>query len=109
MFLQTRLSATSLMNFELSLWNLVRELGRLLLEAVLNICEPDDGERLPKDIWCQGGYRRVNNKTRSRIASRFGDLILWRRGYRSWETGGGSIFPLPMLLGLKDSADTCLN
>jgi len=98
------------MAFEVVLLGLVRELGRQILERVLNACEPDQPDKLPKDLWFEcGGYRRRNQKTaRRNVASRFGDIVLHRYGYRSWQAGDGSIFPLEMLLGLNHSATPAL-
>lgn len=109
-FFEQQISPLTLMVFELALLGLVREMGRQLLEGVLNACEPGRPDELPKDVWFEcGGYRRRNQKTANRhVASRFGDIILHRYGYRSWQTGDGSIFPLEMLLGLNHSATPAL-
>ena len=109
-FFKQPLSPLAVRTFEVALLGLVRELGRQLLEAVLNACEPDRANALPKDLWFEnGGYRRRNQKTVNRnVATRFGDIILHRHGYRSWQTGDGSIFPLEMLLGLNHSVTPAL-
>ncbi len=109
-FFEIQISPLTLMAFEIALLGLVREMGRQLLELVLNACEPDRPNELPKDVWFEcGGYRRRNEKTANRnVASRFGDLVLHRHGYRSWQAGDGSIFPLEMLLGLNHSATPAL-
>lgn len=88
--------------FELALVALVRELGRLLMQAAFNALEPEEPELLPLDLWFEcGGYRRRQQKTRNAfVATLFGTLVLWRRGYRSWDNSDKSIFPLEMLLGL---------
>ena len=109
-FFVNPLSPLSLMVFETALLVVVREFGRQLLEAVLNACEPDQSNLLPKELWFEcGGYTRRNEKTANRsLASRFGDIVLHRRGYRSWVPGDGSIFPLEMLFGLNHSATPAL-
>lgn len=109
-FFEKQISPLTLMAFEIALLGLVREMGRQLLELVLNACEPDRPNELPKDVWFEcGGYRRRNQKTANRnVASRFGDIVLHRYGYRSWQAGDGSIFPLEMLLGLNHSATPAL-
>lgn len=88
----------------------VREFARLLLQATLNAFEPDDSTRLPRDLWFQAsGYRRREEKSRNpNVATLLGTIVLWRRGYRGWEAGGGSIFPLEMLLGLSESVSPAL-
>jgi len=109
-FFEKPISPLTLMTFEMALLGLVREMGRQLLELVLNACEPQQPDELPKDVWFEcGGYRRRNQKTANRhVASRFGDIVLRRYGYRSWQAGDGSIFPLEMLLGLNHSATPAL-
>ena len=109
-FFETALSPTTLMMFETVLLGLVREMGKQLLEAVLNACEPGRPDLLPGNLSFEcGGYRRRNQKTANRnVASRFGDIVLHRYGYRSWQAGDGSIFPLEMLLGLNHSATPAL-
>jgi hypothetical protein len=109
-FFEQQISPLTLMAFEIALLGLMREMGRQLLELVLNACEPCRPDELPKDVWFEcGGYRRRNQKTANRnVASRFGDIVLHRYGYRSWQAGDGSIFPLEMLLGLNHSATPAL-
>lgn len=109
-FFEKQISPLALMAFEIALLGLVRELARQLLELVLNACEPGRPDELPKDVWFEcGGYRRRNQKTANRnVASRFGDIVLHRYGYRSWQAGDGSLFPLEMLLGLNHSATPAL-
>jgi hypothetical protein len=109
-FFEKQISPLALMAFEITLLGLVRETGRQLLEGVLNACEPSQAAQLPKDVWFEcGGYRRRNEKTANRhVASRFGDIVLHRYGYRGWQAGDGSVFPLEMLLGLNHSASPAL-
>jgi hypothetical protein len=109
-FFEAPISPTTLMALELAFVGLVREIGRLLLQSVLNACEPDSPDLLPRDLRYQcGGYRRRKQKTANRsIASRFGKIVLHRRGYRSWQSGDESIFPLEMFLGLNNSATPAL-
>lgn len=109
-FFEKPLSPRTLMALEIALLSLVREIGRHLLQSVLNACEPERPHELPKDLWFQcDGYRRRNQKTANRhVASRFGAIVLMRRGYRSWQPGDGSLFPLEMLLGLNQSATPAL-
>lgn len=96
------LSPAVFLQFEIALLTLVRELGRGLLESVVNALEPNDAGRLPQHLWWEGsGYRRRNHKTRKQhVATRLGTVVLWRRGYRSWDSGERTIFPLEMCLGL---------
>ncbi len=109
-FFEKSLSPTTLMVFEIALLGLVREIGRQLLELVLNACEPGRPDALPGNLSFEcGEYRRRSQKTANRnVASRLGDIVLHRYGYRSWQPGDGSIFPLEMLLGLNNSATPAL-
>jgi len=101
-FLGVPPSPGGVLRFEQALVALVRELGRLLMQGVLNGLEPERPESLPCDLWFEcGGYRRRGDRTRNaHVATLFGSLVLWRRGYRSWERTDKSIFPLEMLLGM---------
>jgi hypothetical protein len=97
---------TALFRIELALVAIVRELARGILEAALNSLEPRDPLGLPRDLMFQcGGYRRRNRKTRNAfVATLFGTVVLCRCGYRAWDAGDKSIFPLEMLLGLNHGA-----
>lgn len=109
-FIEKPICPLTLMAFEIALLGIVRELGRQLLELVLNALEPNCPDQLPKNLSFEcGGYGRRNQKTANRnVASRFGAIVLYRYGYRSWQAGDGSIFPLEMLLGLNHSATPAL-
>ncbi len=63
-FFEKQISPFSLMAFEIALLGLVREMGRQLLELVLNACEPGRPDGLPKDVWFEcGGYVYNGPKT----------------------------------------------
>ena len=91
----------TLFQFETTLLTLLRELGRLIMQATLQSLEPAPA-MLPADIYLQcGGYRRRSKQTANRhIATRFGTITLWRIGYRSWQRGEETVFPLELMLGL---------
>ena len=109
-FLAMPISATALHQFELALVMLVREIGRLVLQASVQMLEPINIQAMPKDLCFQcGGYRRRARRTRnSSIATRFGNIILWRTGYRSWQRGEETIFPLELLLGLVENVSPAM-
>ena len=69
------LRAASLLQFETALLILVRELGRLVMQATLQSLEPAP-PLLPRDIYLDcGGYRRRSKQTANRyIATRFGTI-----------------------------------
>jgi hypothetical protein len=104
LFLETPISPTTFFAFEVALLGLTREIGRRLIELTINVLELENAEELPRDLWFQcDGYRRRNQKTRNTyVATLFGTVSLWRRGYRGWEMFEDSIFPLEMLLGLTE-------
>ena len=109
-FLAQPISPTAIFQFELTLLLLVREIGRLILQAAVQSLQPKDASTLPKDLrhLC-GGYRRRTKLTPNRsIATRFGNITLWRTGYRSWQRGEETIFPLEMMLGLVENVSPAM-
>ena len=101
-FLSEPISPSAFFAMEVALLTLVRELGRVVLESTINALESRQAESLPRDLWFEcGGYRRRKEKTRNpHVATLLGVVVLWRRGYRSWDGSDRSIFPLEMYLGL---------
>jgi hypothetical protein len=101
-FLQHGLTPVRFLEFELALLGCVREFGKRLLDATLNRLEPDDPQDQLGDLWFEcSGYRLRREKTRNRyVATLFGTITLWRRGYRSNDRTDRTIFPLEMMLGL---------
>lgn len=100
-----------LLHFELAVFGLLREFGRILLETLLNRLEGDCSE-LPHDVLFQGqGYRRLGKKTRNQhVATLFGKICLSRFPYRFWERGANEpcIFPLELQLGLVQGVTPAL-
>jgi hypothetical protein len=109
-FLGGPISPIGLHRFELALLLSVREIGRLVLQAVVQSLEPSDATYLPKELYFQcGGYRRRAKQTPNRsIATRFGNILLWRTGYRSWQRGEETIFPLELMLGLVENVSPAM-
>lgn len=109
-FLAGPVSPTALYHFEAALLLLVREVGRLVLQAAIQAMEPDDQAMMPKEVYFQcGGYRRRATPTANRsIATRFGRITLWRTGYRSWQRGEETIFPLELMLGLIENVSPAM-
>jgi len=110
LFLATPIRPKSFYAVELALLVLMRTLGRMILQATIQSLSPDDPQLLPRDLYHQcGGYRRRNEKTRNQsIATRFGNITLWRRGYRTWDRDEKTIFPLEMMLGLTERISPAL-
>lgn len=100
------------LRFEEALRDATRELARQVLEWTLNAVEPESPETQPHDIHVGGvGYRRLNQKTPHRnVATLFGPITLWRRGYRSWcrDDREPTLFPLELDLGLREGTTPAL-
>lgn len=109
-FLGAPLTPSGFHAFECLLWILMRDLGRILLQTVIQALEPEESLQLPRDLVFEAGcYRRRGDRTRNaNIATRFGTIVLWRKGYRSWQRGEETIFPLELLLGLTESVTPAL-
>ena len=109
-FLAQPISPTAIFQFELALMLLVREIGRLILQAAVQSLQPEDTSTLPKNVhYLCGGYRRRAKPTANRsIATRFGNITLWRIGYRSWQRGEETIFPLEMMLGFVENVSPAM-
>ena len=111
-FLQSRPSPAAALEFERALAEVTREAARDVVEVVYNALEPDDAGEQPTHVQHDAGeYRRLNAKTPNRhVATLFGAIALWRRGYRYIERDvtEPTIFPLEMQLGLVVGATPAL-
>jgi hypothetical protein len=88
--------------FETRLQELIRELGRVILEWTLNHLEPHDRRDLPAQIESGGTWYRRRGKTPNRkVATTFGTITLWRMLYQDVHGVEPSIFPLEIRLGLE--------
>jgi hypothetical protein len=101
-FRKGRVTPPSAFEFEHKLSELLREIGRSIVEYVYNDCEPADRDRLPVSMQLEGvWYRRNDRKTANRnVATLFGKITLMRYLYRPVEELVLSVFPLEMRLGL---------
>ena len=111
-FVSKEISPSSTLEFEQRLSEEMREVARQVMELTLNLLELENPEDAPHDVTYEsGGYRRLNGKTRNaRVATLFGTIELWRRGYRYWHRveGEKTIFPLEIQLGLVRGATPAL-
>jgi len=111
-FVSQPLSPAACMEFEQALQNIVRELGRKVMEFTCNECEPASSDDAPHDVTYEaGGYRRMDKKTANRyVETTFGRIELWRRGYRYWhrDQKAPNIFPVELVLGLVKGATPLL-
>lgn len=96
-------------HFEHQIDEVLREVGRQMVQAVYNHVEPA-AESLPKHVQFEAGlYTRLNRKTPQNAWSLFGQIRLWRVGYRpSDKSGDATLFPLAMALGLIAGATPAL-
>jgi hypothetical protein len=99
-----------ILRFEQSLQGEVRELARVLEQWALDRLESKEVEALPKHVCFEAGeYTRLNQKTPQNVWTPFGQIRLWRVGYRPTnKSGDATIFPLSMSLGLVQGATPAL-
>jgi hypothetical protein len=88
--------------FETRSQELLRELGRIIVEWTFNHLEPHDRKDLPGQIESGGTWYRRRCKTPNRsVATHFGTITLWRMLYQDVDGIEPSIFPLEIRLGLE--------
>jgi hypothetical protein len=88
--------------FETQLHDLLRELGRIIVEWTFNHLEPRDRQDMSKEIDFQGTRYRRRSKTPNRsVATLFGTITLWRWLYQDVQEIEPAIFPLELSLGLE--------
>ena len=93
--------------FETHLQELLRELGRIIVEWTFNHLEPHDRKGLPGQIESGGTWYRRRGKTPNRkVATPFGTITLWRMLYQDVHGVEPSIFPLEVRLGLESGRAT---
>ena len=109
-FRRRAVSPTRTHEFERRLQETLRELGRGVVQHTYNHLEPADVQALAKRVqfeWCS--HTRLNAKTPQNAWTLFGQIRLWRVGYRpSDKSGDPTIFPLAMALGLVQGASPAL-
>jgi hypothetical protein len=96
--------------FEHRLQQALRGVGRTLAQWTYNHLEPADVQALPTHVRFEAGpYTRLGAKTPQNAWTLFGPIRLWRTGYRpSDKSGGATIFPLALGLGLVQGASPAL-
>ena len=102
-FRNSEMTPQSTQEFEQKLFELLREVGRGIVEWVYNDYEPDGPSLLPTQVRFAGVYyRRNGQKTANRsVATLFGTITLLRFLYRPVEELVPAIFPLEIGLGLE--------
>jgi hypothetical protein len=93
--------------FETRSEELLRELGRIIVEWTFNHLEPHDRKDMPGQIESGGTWYRRRSKTPNRsVATLFGTITLWRMLYQDVHGVESSIFPLEIQLGLESGRAT---
>jgi hypothetical protein len=108
-FLNKPIDPERAFHFEHQIDELLREVGRQLVQAVYNHAEPA-AELLPKHISFEASvYTRLNRKTPQNVWTLFGQIRVRRVGYRpSDKSGDATLFPLALALGLIYGASPAL-
>lgn len=108
--LQERVTPAAMFRFEQELHGEGQELLRTITQWACNRLEVEDVDALPKHVWFEASeYTRLNQKTPQNVWTRFGQIRLWRVGYRPTDkSGDATIFPLALSLGLVHGATPAL-
>jgi hypothetical protein len=108
-FRRQRVTPVAVYEFEQQLQQELRELGRNVVQQAYNQVEPEV-DSLPKHVWFEASeYTRLNAKTPQNAWTLFGQIRLWRVGYRpTTKTGDATLFPLALSLGLVGGATPAL-
>lgn len=108
-FCRQRVTPAATCRFEEQLQEEVRELARSVTQWTYNQLEPAVAN-LSKHVRFEASdYTRLNHKTPQNAWTRFGQIRLWRVGYRPTDkSGDATLFPLAMGLGLVHGATPAL-
>jgi hypothetical protein len=106
-FRRAELTPQACHQFETQLQELLRELGRIIVEWTFNHLEPRDKKEMPSQMCFQGVWYRRRCKTPNRkVSTLFGTITLWRMLYQDVHGVEPSIFPLEICLGLEAGSAT---
>jgi hypothetical protein len=96
--------------FEQDVQEALRQLGRGVVQHTYNRLEPQDVRALPPHVHFEAGpYTRLGKKTPQNAWTLFGQVRLWRAGYRPTDKSGDpTLFPLARALGLVEGASPAL-
>lgn len=95
--------------FEQQVQEELRELGRQTCQWTYNHAEPEPAALPPHVQFEALQYTRLNKKTPQNAWTVFGQIRLWRTGFRpTMKTGDATIFPLALGLGLVHGATPAL-
>lgn len=106
-FRDARLSPETMFQFESDLQQLLREMGRLIVQWTVNHLEPADRDQMPAQmIWDGEYYRRRHKSPLRNLNCLFGPIPLRRFCYQPLEACGRCLFPLEMQLGIVTGVAT---
>ena len=94
-------SPAIMLQFELKLQELLREMGRRIVQWAVNRLEPEERLEMPGQFLWEGEYYRRRDKSPLRnLNCLFGPITLRRYCYQPLETCGKCLFPLQIQLGI---------
>ena len=96
-------SPEAMFQFETNLWDLLREIGRWIVQWTVNRLEPEDlqlQKMPPLFLWDGEYYRRRNKSPLRSLNCLFGPIALRRFYYQPLERCGRGLFPLEIQLGI---------
>ena len=106
-FRRGEISPTAMFQFEIELQNLLRELGRRLVQWTLNGLEPKERSEMPSQLLWEGDYyRRKSQSPLRNLNCLFGPIKLLRYCYQPLEMSGKCLFPLEIQLGIAAGVAT---
>ena len=100
-FRRGEISPITMFQFEKDLQDLLRELGRRIVQWAVNGLEPEERSEMPGQFRWDGDYYRRHHKSPLRnLNCLFGPIKLLRYCYQPLETCGRCLFPLEIQLGI---------
>src|SRR5712692_5069158 len=105
-FRQEPMTPQSMLAFENELRKAADEVLREVLEQELNRLEPDDKQQMPVKVRYHKETYRINKKTPTQVATRFGTITLRSFLYLNQEDGEPGLHPLHVRLGIGAGAAT---
>lgn len=100
-FVQREPTPQHTMDFERELSQLLREVGRRIMEWALNQLEPKADDEAPSRIEFDNRLYRRRRQSPNAVATLFGPVTLWRRLYEPIRGRCRSIHPLELRLGIE--------
>lgn len=101
------LSPEGMFQFETDLQQLLREMGRLIVQWTVNHLEPQQRNEMPSLlVWDGEYYRRGGKSPRRNLNCLFGKIVFRRFCYQPLETWGRCVFPLEIHLGIVTGVAT---